>query len=793
MSSIPDDEENCFEVVNNAIADQAGIVDIQVDTAREQVAFEYDPAVIHDEAIVTLARKVEPTLRQRFDTCTLRLAPQAGRACESCATKIEHRMNKIQGVRRATASYMGGVLSVTYDNGLITPDQIMEQVKNFGVKIEAKETEAADEAARPQPQWKKALEWFTADRIEAIFTAITFVTMFGGLIAEYLQAQPIIPFIFFAIAYFTGSVFGLRGGLESLRHFTIDVDLLMVLAAAGAWVVGSPFEGAMLLFLFSLSNVLQAFAMDRTRNAIKALMKLRPNKALIRRGGRAVIMPIEKIIVGDVAIVRPGERIPMDGVVIEGESAVDQSSITGESMPVMKRIGSDVLAATINQQGGLEIRVTKLAKDSTIAKLIILVEEAHSEKAKTQRTIDKFEQYYALGVIIFTALAIIVPIFIFGEKFNSAFYRAMVLMVSASPCALVISTPASILSAIGNGARKGVLFKGGVYLEEAAGIKVVAFDKTGTLTLGKPQVTDVKVISLSGDENELLKLAASVEAKSEHPLAQAIVKTANARGIKLFEATAFQSETGKGVRATLNGLDVCVGSLRYFESFKTIGMELAQKHLEQMQDEGKTSVAVARLENGVAHLIGTIGIADVLRKDSASVIRDLKSLGVEKVIMLTGDHDRVAQAIAKQAGVDEYYAGLLPEDKLQILKKLEQQYGRVAMVGDGVNDAPALAAASVGIAMGAAGTDVALETADVVLMSDDLTNIPYVIALSRKTQKTLFVNLAFSIGMMVLLIITTIFITLPLPLAVIGHEGSTVLVSLNGLRLLAFKRKKVGT
>ncbi|MBI5054311.1 MAG: HAD-IC family P-type ATPase, partial [Chloroflexi bacterium] len=289
----------------------------------------------------------------------------------------------------------------------------------------------------------------------------------------------------------------------------------------------------------------------------------------------------------------------------------------------------------------------------------------------------------------------------------------------------------------------------------------------------------------------LLKLAASVEAKSEHPLAQAIVKTANARGIKLFEATVFQSETGKGVRATVNRLDVCVGNLRYFESFNTNGMELAQKHLEQMQDEGKTSVAVARLENGVAHLIGTIGIADVLRKDSADVIRDLKSLGVEKVIMLTGDHDRVAQAIAKQAGVDEYYAGLLPEDKLHILKKLEQQYGRVAMVGDGVNDAPALAAASVGIAMGAAGTDVALETADVVLMSDDLTNIPYVIALSRKTQKTLFVNLAFSIGMIVLLIITTIFITLPLPLAVIGHEGSTVLVSLNGLRLLAFKRGRV--
>ena len=775
---ISDEEENCFEVVNNAIADEAGILDIQVDTAREQVAFEYDPAILHDEAIVRLARKVEPTLRQRFDTCTLRLAPQAGRACEACAMKIEHRMNKIQGVRRATASYMGGVLSVTYDNGMITPDQILEQVRELGVKIEAKDTEAAAEAVQPG----NYLAWFTADRIEAIFTVITFVTMFGGLISERFSGHSTLTTLFFAIAYFTGSVFGLKGGIESLRHFTIDVDLLMVLAAAGAWVVGSPFEGAMLLFLFSLSNVLQAFAMDRTRNAIKALMKLRPNKALIRRGGRVVVMPIEKIIVGDVAIVRPGERIPMDGVVIEGESSVDQSSITGESIPVNKQVGSEVLAGTINQQGGLEIRVTKLAKDSTIAKLIALVEEAHSEKAKTQRAIDKFEQYYALGVIISTALAIFVPIFIFKENFDSAFYRAMTLMVGASPCALVISTPASILSAIGNGARKGVLFKGGVYLEEAAGIKVVAFDKTGTLTLGKPQVTDVKVISLSGDENELLKLAASVEAKSEHPLAQAIVKTANARGIKLFEATAFQSETCKGVRATVNGWDMCVGNLRYFESFKTVGMELAQKHLEQMQDEGKTSVAVARLENGVAHLIGTIGIADVLRKDSADVIHDLKSLGVKKVIMLTGDHDRVANAIAKQAGVDEYYADLLPEDKLQILKKLEQQYGRVAMVGDGVNDAPALAQADVGLAIGT-GTDVAMAAAPVTLISGDLRGVARAITLSRKTLRTIKQNLFWAFLYNVILIPAAALGYLNPMLAAGAMAFSSVFVVSNSLRL----------
>ncbi len=569
----------------------------------------------------------------------------------------------------------------------------------------------------------------------------------------------------------------------------------MVLAAIGAAIVGSPFEGALLLFLFSLSNVLQDYALDRTRNAIRALMKLRPNQALVLRDGELVTLPVEKVVIDDHFLVRPGDRIPLDGVVLEGDSAVDQSSLTGESMPVAKSPGDSVLAGTINKNGSLEVRVTKTAQDSTIAKLIKLVEEAQSEKAQTQRFLDQAEQYYATGVIGFTILAIFVPILLLGEDFDPAFYRAMTLMVAASPCALIISTPASILSAIGNGARKGVLFKGGVHLEQAASIKVIAFDKTGTLTEGEPRVTDVKVISAGqqdvwqGDEDDLLALAAAVELKSEHPLAQATVMAAQERNLGIPEVRAFQAATGMGVSGTVNGMDIRVGNLRHFAAFNPLGLAAAEQEVDRLQAEGKTAVVVAQIiaDGRTAHLLGIVAFADQLRSDAADVVRALKSLGVARVVMLTGDNERIGRAIAEQVGVDDYYAELLPEDKLGLIKDLEAEFGPIAMVGDGVNDAPALASASIGIAMGAAGTDVALETADVVLMADDLCNIPYVIDLSRQTRKTLIVNLSFAMGMIAVMIAAIFTANLSLPLAVVGHEGGTVLVSLNGLRLLVYK------
>jgi Cd2+/Zn2+-exporting ATPase len=406
-----------------------------------------------------------------------------------------------------------------------------------------------------------------------------------------------------------------------------------------------------------------------------------------------------------------------------------------------------------------------------------------------------------MGVIVFTALVILVPLLFWQELFATAFYRGMTVLVAASPCAIVISTPATVLSAIGNGARRGVLFKGGVYVENAASARVVAFDKTGTLTVGKPQVTDVVVLAkkpkkpgfsekawLLG-EDDLLALAAAAESRSEHALARATVAAAAERDLSLSDALAFQAVTGKGVQAQVDGREVRIGNVRYFEEMETVGLAAAIPHITRLQNEGKTSVLVAQMESEAARILGIIAFADVVRPDAAQVVRELRAVGIEKVVMLTGDNQQVAERIAAEVGVDEVYADLLPEDKVEAIKRIEAKYGPAVMVGDGVNDAPALATATIGMAMGAAGTDVALETADIVLMADDLKNIPYVIGLSHQTRRTLAVNLGFSIFMILLMLATIFFSDLPLPAAVVGHEGGTVLVSLNGLRLLGYKYK----
>lgn len=632
------------------------------------------------------------------------------------------------------------------------------------------------------------LEWLESNQAKITFTVVTLVGMVAGLIMDWVGWE-VPALIAYLIAYITGGYYGLKAGLLSLWHKRIDVDLLMVLAAIGAALVNAFFEGVMLLFLFSLSNVLQNLAMDRTRDAIRSLMNLRPTEALIRRGSWQINLPIEQVAVGDLMIIRPGDRLPLDGIVEEGTSSLDQSIVTGESMPIHKSKGDLVLSGSINKQGALEVRVTHLAEDSTIARLIKLVEEAQSEKAPTQRFIDSAEQYYALGVILMTVLAIIVPILFWQEPFVIAFYRAIRLMVAASPCALVISTPATVLSAIGNGAKRGVLFKGGAYIEQAANIKVVAFDKTGTLTMGKPKV--VSLLATHDEQPEektaLLRLAAAVEAKSEHPLAQAIVREAIEQGLVVPDVADFQSEAGRGVQGTVQGERIALGNEEYIAGFMPQNGEWAEKVVKEWQDAGTTTILVAKITSNPAQIIGIIGIADVVRPNALTVVRQLKQLGVERVVMLTGDNERVAQAIAQQVGIDQVQARLMPADKLTIIKALRQRYGTVAMVGDGVNDAPALALADIGIAMGAAGTDVALETATVILMSNELSNIPYAIALSRKTRQTLLQNLVFALAVIFMLIISVLGFDLPLPLSVIGHEGSTVLVSLNGLRLLAYK------
>lgn len=630
--------------------------------------------------------------------------------------------------------------------------------------------------------------------IEGAATFITFVAMIAGWLVErtaVTDTMPLPALILYIVAYAAGGVFGVQAGWAALRELRIDVDLLMILAALGAAVVGQPFEGAMLLFLFSLSNVLQEMALQRTRRAIESLMELRPDTAQVEREGEWVILPIEEVQLDDRFVVKPGERLPLDGVIVAGQAHIDQAAITGESMPVNKEKGDTVFAGTINQNGHLEVRVTKLAQESTLARLIEMVEEAQGEKAGTQRFIDKAEQYYAIGVILFTAVVWAVPQLMGWEPFSDSLYRAMTIMVAASPCAIVISTPATVLSAIGNGARRGILFKGGIYVENAAAIKVIAFDKTGTLTVGKPEMTDLIKLDEAIAPEELLLLTAAVEARSEHPLAQAVVRAAAAEGLTLPEATGFTSQVGRGVEAEVNGRFIRIGNGRYFQNIPTQNLENAQTKAAELEAEGKTSVIVAELDANKqqAQVLGVVAFADVLRPDTHQVIQDLKQAGIERVVMLTGDNETVARHIAAEAGVDDYYAELLPADKVDAIKQIEAQYGPTAMVGDGVNDAPALATATIGIAMGAAGTDVALETADIVLMADDLSNLPYLIGLSHATRRTLVVNLTFALAMIVMMVAAVFSINLALPLAVIGHEGGTVLVSLNGLRLLGYKQK----
>ena len=766
-----------------------GILRVSTDPSRASVDVVYDARVLSENDVRSFLKEhivqVESALRKQ----TFRLD---GNACEACAQKLEKKVGRIPGVRRATATYLGRVLSVTFDSELTPEARIADDLKRTGADIHPLLPGDAQHKSRIR-------QVFSGDLNEEISCGLGLLFLIVSWTVEHMTGiAPLTHHLLYLAAYGFAGQQGVRSAVASLRERVLDVDVLMVLAALGAAAIGAPFEGALLLFLFSFSNVLQRHAMERTQRAIESLLTLRPSEALVKRGGGTEKVAVETLQIGEIVIVRPGEQIPVDGVLSEGSTNVDESSLTGESMPVGKSVGSPLFAGTLNQSGGIELRVSRRSDDSTLARMVKLVAEAQAEKSKAQRFLEQAEQYYAMGVIAFTVLVFLVPWLFQGATFAHAFYRAMTIMVVASPCALIISTPATVLSAIGGAARRGILIKGGSHLERAAHVNIVAFDKTGTLTVGKPSLTDV--ITQAGaypltsppppEIANLLGIAAALEAKSEHPLAHAITGSAQTLGIETPPAIDFQSTAGKGAEATVRATRYLVGSERLLRELHATGMEPLEKPAQALQADGKTCVWLASRAGDEVAALAVLALADTIRPAARELLGDLRRLGVKKVVMLTGDSRLVADAIARQAGVTEVYAELLPEDKLNVIRRLKND-GTVMMVGDGVNDAPALAMSDVGVAMGAAGTDVAMETADIVLMGDRLENIPLLLDHARHAKQVLYQNLIFASGVIVVLIGAALGFSLALPLGVVGHEGSTVLVCLNGLRLLMIGRSQV--
>lgn len=627
-------------------------------------------------------------------------------------------------------------------------------------------------------------------------------TALGWLLSSTRLAAPgWLPWSLYVIAYVSGGFYSIQAAWATLKQRQFDVNFLMIIAAVGAALIGEPREGAILMFLFSLSNTLETYAMGRTHASVRALLDMAPKEADLYRDGQIVRVPVEDLRIGALVLVRPGAQIPVDGQVIKGESAVNEASITGESMPVEKRPGARAFAGTLNGQGALDVRVTTAVQDSTLARIVAVVREAREQKAQSQDFTDRvIGQYYAYAVVGITLLALVVPLLFLGWDLPTTLYRAMTLMVVASPCALVISIPAALLSALANAARGGVLFKGGRHLEAAARVKVVAFDKTGTLTTGRPGVVAIIPVGgpgrlpdnlpclacyppppddhlgeLTPDQMRLFAVAAAIERFSEHPLARAIVKGVEERAIPIPAADDFEALTGSGAHATVLGRHMRIGRPSLFGQLTPdVAIEV---HAQETQ--GRTVVVIGDDEPW-----GVIAIADTVRPEAAAAVARLKATGIERVVLLTGDNATVANALGAALGVDEIRAELLPHQKVEAIKELQARYGPVAMVGDGVNDAPALATAALGIAMGAAGTDVALESADVLLMGDDLGRLPGALDLARRARRIIRQNLIFAFAVMATLMVLALSGHVALSIGVVGHEGSTLLVVANGLRLL---------
>ncbi|NWN97591.1 MAG: cadmium-translocating P-type ATPase [Bacillus sp. (in: Bacteria)] len=609
----------------------------------------------------------------------------------------------------------------------------------------------------------------------ALFSGILILT--GWILAK-LDQQAVSVF-FYILAYVIGGYFKAKEGItDTIHNKTLNVELLMVLAALGSAIIGYWEEGAILIFIFALSGALETYTMSKSRKEISALMSLQPEEAWLIKDGKEVKVAVEQLQVGDHIFVKPGERIPADGRVIKGRTSVDQAAITGESIPVGKGLNDDVFAGTVNINGSITVEITKPSSETLFQKIITLVQNAESQKSPSQQFIDRFEGTYVKLVLAIVSLMLFLPHYIFGWSWNETFYRAMVLLVVASPCAVVASIMPATLSAISNGARKGILFKGGSHLESLGNLRAIAFDKTGTLTQGKPEVSQYLVKpDLEDEKQKILQIVAAIEKHSNHPLAQAIVRFATTKNQNVpFELDSIEDVSGWGVKAFFNGEIWKIGKRAFMDG--NIEEVIDEKQRSFLEEQGNTIVYIEKDQQVVA----AFALKDIVREESKQAITNLQALGIEP-IMLTGDNANTAKAIASEVGISHYIYECLPENKANEIRAIKEKYGLTAMVGDGINDAPALATADIGMAMGE-GTDAALETADVVLMKNDLTKISQAIHLSKRMNRIIKQNLVFSISVIILLVMSNFFQSIDLPLGVIGHEGSTILVILNGLRLL---------
>jgi Cd2+/Zn2+-exporting ATPase len=783
---------DCARTLEGGIGRLNGVLLASANFAASTLAVEYDAERTKRPAIVSRVRAMGYDIQEPETSREITYQVE-GMDCADCALNLEEALKRTPGVAQVSVDFTLARMRITTDDGNEIDSTVQQVAEGMGYSILPEGTSGAKRAEG----WPERLRRRRRD-LTTLGAGLLIVT---GVSLSLLGAPETIVAGAYVAAIFVGGFYIARSGWAALRTaHTLDMNALMTIAAVGAVFVGEWTEGAVAMFLFSLGNSLEGYTMDRARDSIRSLMELTPRQATLIRGDHEELVPVEDLDVRDRILVRPGEQIPMDGVVLSGQSAVNQAPITGESVPVEKAVGEEVYAGTVNGQGALTVRVTRLAADTTIARIIKMVEEAQAQKAPSQRFVDRFARVYTPAVLIVAAaVAILPPLFgwltgagTFTALLGEWVYRALVLLVIACPCALVISTPVTIVSAISSAARSGVLIKGGAYLEALGSLKILAFDKTGTLTAGKPQVVDVLCLNHQAgqpwtdcqDCKDMLASAAAVERRSEHPLAQAVVQLAREQDLAhaLPAAEAVEALTGRGVRGRVNGHSITVGTHAFIhESDPDLVDSPLCDAVHAAQKAGQTAMVVRDDCCGVR---GYISVADTLRPGIPEVMAALDQIGIERTVMLTGDNQATAQAIAAEAGVDEVQAELLPEQKVAAVEALLEEYEAVAMVGDGVNDAPALARATVGIAMGAAGTDTALETADVALMADDLSKLPFAVKLSRQARGIILQNIILSLGIKAVFFALALSGSATLWMAVFADMGASLIVTLNGMRLL---------